>query len=116
MFEQCQAKIIIEGFDGVCFEKGASVPISVDARDSSCICGVFSLSNRSVTLNIHDRFVAGEAMNISFQVRNPADAQPSPDFYISASGISIPRTKMDKDNSSVADFSRRLWLFSTTVC
>jgi len=72
---QCNAKIVIDGFDGVCFKDGQMVPLQVNSSTSANVSGVFSFANRSVTFSLHDRFNAGENITLSFLVRNPSEAQ-----------------------------------------
>jgi len=100
---QCNFTILIEGFTGVCFDSEILTPLQIDSTDNITMDGVFNRNGPSVLLKPQYQFVAGLVYKISFEVRNPAAAQPSPNFYISSSGIEIARTQMNKDNSSVPD-------------
>ena len=101
----CKSLLVIDGFEGVCFATGSTVPIDVNASNDIALSGMFRQSNRSVTIEVNDVVNAGQQLIASFRVRNPAEAQPSPDFHISSQGVEIARTRMLKDNSSVADNS-----------
>jgi hypothetical protein len=99
----CRTMIVIDGFEGVCFSTGSTVLIAVNEANNIALSGMFRQSNRSVTIEVKEKVLAGQHLIMSFLVHNPAEAQPSPDFHISSQGVEIARTRMLKDNSSVAE-------------